>query len=120
MHFDLVLENPSFWIPGTPKFYELIVSLENKGKQPAEVISSQFAFTSFWQNDTLLVADGDTMLLRYPSNAQSKSLLTLKEEEIKALVEETGINAIRRETPLPCHLEALFQRCGILEVSDSE
>lgn len=120
MVFDLNLEDPSFWLPGLPNLYEVKLSLQETGSQYPELISSQFAITSFWHNDSVLVQNGDTTVLQYPSEDVARMLPGLPEQEIKEITEKLGINAIRIETPLPCYLDAIFQKTGILVVSGKD
>jgi glycosyl hydrolase family 2 len=117
MVFDLNLEDPILWLPGVPDLYELVISLEEKGGQKPELITTQFGITSFWHNDSVLVQNGDTIVLQYPSEDLAVILPGLSEHEIKEITQKLGINALRMDTPLPCHLEAVFRRTGILVVS---
>lgn len=118
MDFDLVLENAATWLPGKPKLYEIFLSLGVTDAEKPELVTTHFAMTSFWHNDSLLVQGEDSMMLCYPSEDQSRILPTLKEEEILEMMQTSGINALRTDTPLPCKLEALLQKCGILVVKD--
>ncbi len=118
MHFDLVLENPFPWLPVTRNLYEIVLSMKEEGGQNPELISKQFAFINFWHNDSLLVQNGDTLLLKYASENQAKILTSMNEKQGKDLIIETGINAIRVNTPLSCQQEAFLKRCGILVVTD--
>jgi len=120
MVFDLNLENPSLWLPGVPNLYEVKIELKETGGQNSERISSQFAITSFRYKDSVLVQNGDTMVLQYPSEDVAALLPELSEQEIKEITEKHGINALRVEAPLPCHMEAVFRRTGILVLTGKD
>ncbi len=120
MIIDLPLKDPAYWLPGAPRYYEVRLSIAEKGEPKPELISSLFDIRSFQLNDSLILNREDSIQLVFPSEELSTILPELPEPELAAIIEELGINAIRRETPLSCTQEELFLRMGILVVLKSE
>ena len=120
MIIDLPIRNPNYWYPGTPSYYEVNISMKEAGQQDQEVVSSLFDFRSCQISDSLFIQKGDSILLVYASEDLAAILPELPEQEISDIIEDLGINALRKETPFPCSLEDLFLRLGILVTLISE
>ncbi len=114
MIIDMSLENPHYWLPGAPEYYEVELSIGEKGKEKPELISTLFDIRSFHTNDSLFIHQGDSVPLVYPSGDLATILPDLPEKEVSDIIEKLGINAIRLDTPPSCSQQEFFIKNGIL------
>jgi len=117
---DQCMKDPVFWLPGAPACYEVKLTIGDKQNESIEAVFTQFVIRSYKLNDSLFIQHGDSVRLEYASDDLATILPLLPEKEVNAIIAQLGINAIRGENPLPCHLEELFNRTGILVVTKSE
>ena len=121
MIFDVQVEDPHYWFPGAASYYEAKLTVGEMGKENSELISTLFPIVVSYQiNDSLFIQNGDSVTLVYASDDLAKMIPGLAEQEVDEIIDQMGINAIRTSTPLPCYLQELFLKSGILHVFRSE
>ena len=117
---DMSLENPHFWIPGSPDLYGIQVSLKESGDALSEVVTSNFSIREFQVADSVLIFHGDTSKLRFAPNSFQLALPELSDKEIIQSLSSKEFNAIKLATPLPCETTRLLDQYGILILPDQE
>ncbi|MDX2431670.1 MAG: hypothetical protein QNK35_12105 [Bacteroides sp.] len=120
MIIDMSLEEPLYWLPGAPEYYEVELSIGEKGEQKPELISTLFDIRSFQTNDSLFIHHGDSVPLVYPSGNMATTRPDFPDQGLSEFIKNLGINAIHLDTPPSCIQQEYFIRNGILPVFKSE
>lgn len=124
MIIDLSLENPRFWLPGSPATYPVQLSVkeagEEAGKSEEELISSLFHISQGQVKDALFIQNKDSINLVYCPEDLAKIFHELTESERTFLIEDHDFNAIHTEVPPSCELKVFYLKKGILVLKKAE
>ena len=112
--FDKTIEDLRRWSPSDPVLYSLQINMAEKGRDSEELVSTTFGIRSASVEDSVLVINLDTIVLRTIDYESQLQHFGLPNEEVLKLFEEKGYNAVQTSEPIPARLMELFDREGIV------